>query len=189
MKKYLYTLLFMAVALFSAAAMVSCGDDDDDDIVPGGDPNTNTKEMRSLYFYDNGNQYLNRQYKLTVGSETITIKVDDLKKVTEVPEAIQSLTKLHVSVANQDGLAYSIYNYEIPADKHGAVTLSMDYSVKDGVELPDEMDFFVGACSILGDGNSLSIDGKTYLKEGVSKDKLQYILDTFNGPIAEGKVK
>lgn len=30
MKKTLYMLLFMAVALFSAATMVSCGDDDDE---------------------------------------------------------------------------------------------------------------------------------------------------------------
>ncbi len=34
MKKYLNSLLFMAVALFSAATMVSCGDDDTDDPEP-----------------------------------------------------------------------------------------------------------------------------------------------------------
>lgn len=43
MKKYLYTLLFMAVALFSAATLVSCGDNNDDDFPGGGDKPAVTK--------------------------------------------------------------------------------------------------------------------------------------------------
>ena len=83
MKKYLYSLLFMAVALFSAATIVSCGDDDDVDInepigksiakttwsgktVYAAQPSTVT-----ISFSDGTNGIVHREGKLLVGGRVI----------------------------------------------------------------------------------------------------------------------
>lgn len=86
MKKYLYTLLFMAVALFSAATLVSCGDDDDDfvtddEILVGNSIAKTTwagtadffgeTSTYTLSFNDGTNGVIHRVGKIKVGGELI----------------------------------------------------------------------------------------------------------------------
>ncbi len=179
--------------LAMAFAFSSCGDDDDDDIVGGGGgSSTNIKEVRALYFYDNGSQYLNRQYKLTIGSETITLKLDELKKEAGMPEKIQKLesAKSAESEAKKDGEAINIYSYEIPADKHGAVTVNADYSVKDAANLPDEVSVLMGVFTYIGKENDPEISGKVVYSAGVAKASMQDYLNIRNSSItANGNVK
>lgn len=81
MKKYLYTLLFMAVALFGATTLVSCGGDDDDDNntpdTPKGNYATGFFAMSEEYF-EYGTATLTIEYD---GKQEV-IKVDESKKVS-----------------------------------------------------------------------------------------------------------
>lgn len=74
MKKYLYTLLFMAVALFSASALVSCGDDDD--------PTPDTPKGS----YATGFIAISEEY-FEYGTATLTIECDGQKQVINLDES------------------------------------------------------------------------------------------------------
>lgn len=176
MKKYLYMLLFMAVALFSAVTMVSCGDDDDD-ISGGGSSSANT--VRRVYIFDNGNQYLNVQYKLTVGSETKVLKLSELKKETAAPGSVESKAGTKLVEAKQSGTV-DVYIYDIPATMHGDAHLNSDFSIKAGVELPEQMDVLIAAYIGIGDEHSIFAQGDIFLMKGVLKEKLQEYLDRRN---------
>lgn len=184
-------ILVMTMAMLAMAfAFTSCGGDDDDDIIPGGGTNTDTKEMRTIYFYDSGSPYLNRQFKLTIGSETITLKVDDLKKEAGMPEMILEISKSNEAAAKKDGIDFNVYSYEIPADKHGAFTINSDYSLKEGVDLPESIYFFFGAYTYVGTAKDMQISGKCTIGGGVYKDKAQEYLNLKNGlTLAAGTVK
>lgn len=174
--------------LAMAFAFTSCGGDEDEDFGGGSNNGSSAKEVRSIYFYDNGSPYLNRQYKLTVGSKTVTIKVDDLKKVNEVPDKVKPFTKTSEASLKSLKLDYNIHIYEIPADMHGALTLESDFSVKG--ELPDEVDIVQGAYTYVGSGNNLSIDGNLWAKGGLMKEKVQEFLERIkSAPLAECTVK
>ncbi len=82
MKKYLNTLLFMAVALFSAATMVSCGSDDDDELVPG-DGNGNKPSVDEVYVCT---VYLN-QNVLDLCNVSLTLHSGDKSKVVNIDKA------------------------------------------------------------------------------------------------------
>lgn len=73
MKKYLYTLLFMAVALFSAATLVSCGDD-----VPGGGvkPATEKIEVYAAYVSTDVFELCDISLTLHSGDKSKTVKLD-----------------------------------------------------------------------------------------------------------------
>lgn len=76
MKKYLYTLLFMAVALFGATTLVSCGGDDDD--FPGGGDKPATKKIDVYAAYVSADVFELCDISLTLhsGDKSKTVKLD-----------------------------------------------------------------------------------------------------------------
>lgn len=168
----------MTVAMLAMAfAFTSCGSDDDDEIGGG----SSAKEVCRLYFFDNGSQYLNRQYKLTVGTETKIIKIDDLKKETVAPESVESDAKVQLNEAKADGKTVNIYSYDVPATMHGDATLKSDFSVKDGVELPEKVDVLISGYICTGDEHRLQGHGNFFFMGGLAKDGVQGYLDRRNG--------
>ncbi len=158
--------------LAMAFAFTSCGSDDDD--TPGG--GGSTTEVRRLYFFDNGSQYLNRQYKLTVGSETKTIKIDDLKKISVAPESVESKAGEGLQKARNEGETINIYSYDIPATMHGVATLKSDFSIKDGVELPEKLNVVISGFIGVGSETRLVAHGNFFRMGGMLKERvLDYI--------------
>lgn len=87
MKKNLYTLLLMAVALFSAVTIVSCGIDDDDPIPEPPTPDTPETGQYSIYFPELTITYwpdteagIVENYEAYKKSITDALKVDTEKK-------------------------------------------------------------------------------------------------------------
>lgn len=76
MKKYLYTLLFMAVALFSAAAITSCSKDDDD--TTGGQDKPAVNKINVYVAYVSGDVFSLCDFSLTLhsGDKSKTVKLD-----------------------------------------------------------------------------------------------------------------
>lgn len=187
MKKF----LFMAIAMLTMAfAFTSCSKDDDTNNSNSGSNNSG-KEARTLYFLDNGCQYLNRQYKLTVGTETKILKVDtDLKKVTEVPVFIKSASESAISSIEKVGDTATFYSYEIPTSMHGAVAVYLDYSIKDGVELPEAINVLFGAFTYFG--NESKGEGHTgaHAMPGLMKEAVQSYLERMKeNVLADGNLK
>lgn len=165
----------MTMAMLAMAfAFSSCGDDDDE--TPGGG---SAKEVRKVYIYDNGNQYLNRQYKLTVGSETKVLKLDELKKETAAPSKVESAASTDVNKAKAAGETVTIYSYDIPATMHGDVALRSDFSIKDGVELPEKVGVLIAGFVCVGNENSFIASGSAVYM-GLMKEKVQEYLDKKN---------
>lgn len=176
MKKF----LFMAIAMLTMAfAFTSCSKDDDTN---NSGSNNSGKEARTIYFFDTSCQYLNRQFKVTIGSETKILKVDaDLKKVSVAPESVNSSAENDSKMAQ--GATISIYSYEIPTTMHGDVTVYPDYSVKDGVELPEKITFLFGAYTIFGDASKVAAHGQSFGMTGLKKEAVQSYLEQRNAKV------
>ena len=145
MKKNLYMLLFMAVALFSAATMVSCGGDDDDDpIVPGGNDNkpSTSNEVYVYTAYVNQNVFDLCEVSLTLhsGDKSKVVKLDPANgKLVDVTYSDQMTnTKLTLpayrfvfdNVDGNKGIDYVESNSTVKADAESvvnALTPEVDY--------------------------------------------------------------
>ncbi len=161
--------------LAMAFAFSSCGSDDDD--IPGGD---SANEVRRVYIFDNGSQYFNRQYKLTVGTETKILKVDELKKVSAVPESVEAKAGSDLTKAKNDGETLNMYSYDIPATMHGAAALKSEFSIKEGVELPERVNVVISGFIGVGSEHSLTVYGNFFRMGGLVKGRVQDYIDQNN---------
>lgn len=163
--------------LAMAFAFTSCGDDDDD--IPGGGGSSSANTVRRVYIFDNGNEYLNRQYKLTIGSETKVLKLNELKKEAAAPESVENKAGNDLVKAKQAGTV-TVYSYDIPATMHGDAHFNSDFSIKDGVELPEKVDILIAAFIGIGaDTHYLSASGNVFYM-GLEKEKVKEYLDRRN---------
>ena len=170
-------ILVMTMAMLAMAfAFTSCGDDDDD--VPGGG-GSSANTVRRVYIFDNGNEYLNRQYKLTIGSETKVLKLNELKKETSAPESVETKAGGDLKDARKKGTV-DIYSYDIPATMHGDAHFNSDFSIKDGVELPETTDVLIAAFIGVGDGHYISVSGNFFYLPGLLKEKVKEYIDRRN---------
>lgn len=164
--------------LAMAFAFTSCGSDDDDKVDGGG---SSAEAVRKVYIFDNGCQYLNRQYKLTVGTDTKILKVDELKMESAAHNSVESKAAAEVNKAKNKGNTVNIYSYEIPATMHGDATLKSDFSVKDGVELPENVDVLIGAYICIGDVQYATVHGNVFYMGGLDKSRVQEYVERRNG--------
>lgn len=168
----------MTMAMLAMAfAFTSCGSDDED--IPGGGGSSSANKVRKVFIFDDGNKYLNVQYKLTVGSETKVLKLNELKKETSAPQSVESKAGTKLVEAKEAG-TINVYSYDIPATMHGDAFLQSDFSVKDGVELPETMDILISAYIAVGDEHSLLATGDIFYMKGALKDKVKEYLDRRN---------
>jgi len=137
-----------------ASAMTSCNNDNDDfvaqkaPVAPKQEQSSNngskpveTEFNGKLYFAVSDAQlaYLNNEYKVQVGNETMTVNVENLQTTTKYPAAVEEALKdLKVTP--------TFYVYTIPAGMKGQVTVTNNWSVKN-VELPEKIDMFIGVSS------------------------------------------
>ena len=171
-------ILVMTMAMLAMAfAFTSCGDDDDDDIPGGGGSSAVT--VRRVYIFDNGNEYLNRQYKLTIGSETKVLKLSELKKETAAPKSVETKAGSKLDEAKQKG-TIDVYSYDIPATMHGDAHFNSDFSIKDGVELPETTDVLIAAFIGVGDEQYLSASGNLFFMPGLMKEKVKDYIEQRN---------
>lgn len=173
-------IIVMTMAMLAMAfAFSSCGSDDDD--VPGGG-SSSANEVRRVYIFDNGSEYYNRQYKLTVGSETKIIKIgdSDLKKISAAPSAVEIEAGSSLESAKKDGKTLNVYSYDIPATMHGAATLTLECSLKDG-ELPEKVWILLGGYIGVGSGDNVNAKGQLFYMGGLAKDLVKEYIDRRNG--------
>lgn len=170
MKKNLYTLLFMAVALFSAATMVSCGGDDDEP-EPKPIPQAENYARYTAKFSEDIFEFFD---------VTLTIEVDGKKDVYHFDET-KKVDDMHIDVmdtfyedTNKAGRVVDIpvfkfdvhpirFNTEMKLTEAGKQKIA---NAKDG----EEMDFVVE----LDFGECTSTGAHTY-------DSDYYVKDLFTG--------
>ena len=184
MKKYLYTLLFVAVALFSAATMSSCGDDEQE-----------TPEIPVIYTQN----YARYTAKISEGifdyfDVNVTIVIDGKEKVYTLGEN----TKVaDTGLDPSEKIAGRVL--EIPVFQFNATPLRFvtDFKLTDAGKAKiaeatsEEIDFIVdldyGLCNEKG---TLEFDGDLHV-EHLIYDKGAHVkeLETFIGVIKENHKK
>ena len=151
-----------AMAIVSmAAVMTSCSTDNADFIeqkapaptaVSISTTTTSFDESKALpefdgniYFgaFEHQNEYISSIYTVQVGDHTETIDIEKLPVATTFPENIETHFR---RCANGKGFVQpTVYVYQVPADMKGDINVTANLTVKEGVELPAELDVMGGA--------------------------------------------
>ena len=154
-----------AIALVAmATSMVSCNNDNADFIEQKAPVAPNTTQVESkavttsfdgkLYFgaSDDQLEYVNNIYNVTVNGETVEVNVANLPTTTDVPfanELSESLKKANAT----------FYVYQVPTNAKGSIRVTCNFSIKEGVELPETITFVEGAAiyrsNLIGAQNNL----------------------------------
>ena len=170
-----------AMAIVSmAAVMTSCNNDEADFIEQPApvapkvqDEVVNTDFDGTLYFcaYDEQFDYINCEYEVTVGGETMMVNVENLQATSTIVKSIEkSLKKMEET--DSQFVHPTIYVYHIPAGMKGEVTVRFNFSIKEGVELPELVKVARG-CASNGECKFRSSEYESeYLQQG---------LDVYNG--------
>lgn len=172
-------LLSLAVALTTmASAFTSCsGSDDEKKFGPEGG------YCSAIYFVGEESEYdyFNPEYILKAGTKSVTLNLKDMVKTTVglSQDALKA-----VQAAKEEGFNPTMYNYVIPSDIHGKIAIYPNYTIKDGVELPEKCNVLMCAYPYQ------SGVGNVFMMPGLAKDRVaDYINRHKDSPILRAKAK
>ena len=147
-----------------AAVMTSCNNDDADYIMqpapvapsaPAAQPKEDIDQFDGILYFAATPMQLemfNNKYTVYVGSESFEVNLEDLQETSVIPE--YKAAQIEAFRAEYGEESMKIFSYRIPVAVKGRSDIKAypNFSIKDGIEMPEEFTFIAGMCDKQGNG-------------------------------------
>ena len=117
----------------------------------------NTTFDGNIYFFAAPSQfnYVNTEYTVQVGSQTMTVDVATLPTTTNYPLVVELDLKQSKSTFGEGYVTPNVYVFKVPTNLKGDIQITSNFSLKEGANLPKDFFFCYGAESSDSKGSGI----------------------------------